>query len=44
MNNFVKMALETAIEITGKDGKDEETQKIAFELACVMMADELANN
>ena len=39
---FVKQALKAAEEITNKPATDEETQNIAFKLACAMMAGEAA--
>lgn len=43
MDLLVKQSMEAAIEITGTDGKDEHTQEVAFKLACVAMAKEMAN-
>lgn len=42
-DTFVKQALETAEGITNKPATDEETQNIAFKLACAMMAEEAAS-
>ena len=42
MNTLVKQSIEAAMLITGKDGKDAETQEIAFKLACAIMAQEVA--
>ena len=42
MDTLVKQSLEAAISITGKDKNDEETQKIAFKLACAVMAQQAA--
>ena len=39
---FAKQALITAMSITGTDGSDSHTQKIAFKLACLAMAKEMA--
>jgi hypothetical protein len=39
---FVQQALTAAEEITKKPATDEETQNIAFKLACAMMAEEVA--
>jgi len=44
MDILVKQSIEAAISITGKDGKDQETQAIAFKMACVIMAEETINN
>lgn len=38
MDILTKQALEQAIEITGKPVTDKETQKVAFHLACAVMA------
>ena len=40
METLVKQALEAAIEITGANSNDKETQEIAFKLSCAMMARE----
>jgi len=40
MNELAKNVLQAAMAITGTDGKDEHTQKIAFMLACAEMASE----
>lgn len=42
MKTFTKQALESAMSITGKECTDEETQDIAFKLACAAMAEEHA--
>ena len=40
MQILAKQTLEAAMIITGTDGKDAETQEIAFKLACAAMAKE----
>lgn len=40
MDILAKQSIEAAMEITGTDGKDKETQEIAFKLACAIMAEE----
>ena len=42
MDILAKQSIEAAMLITGTNGKDEETQSIAFKLACAMMAEEAA--
>ncbi len=42
MDTLAKQSIEAAMLITGTDGKDKETQEIAFKLACAMMAEEAA--
>lgn len=42
MDILAKQSLEAAMSITGTDGKDQHTQEIAFELACAVMASNLA--
>ena len=42
MDTLVKQTLEAAAKITGKGFEDEETQSIAFKLACAAMAEEAA--
>jgi hypothetical protein len=42
MDTLAKQSIEAAMLITGTDGKDQETQEIAFKLACAMMAEEAA--
>ena len=42
INTLVEQALESAKIITGTDGKDKETQEIAFKLSCLAMAEEKA--
>ena len=39
MDTLAKQAIEAAMEITGTDGKDKETQEIAFKLACAIAAE-----
>ncbi len=41
MQVLEKQTLEAAMIITGTDGKDSETQEIAFKLACAAMAEEI---
>jgi len=43
MDILAKQSIEAAMLITGTDGKDYETQEIAFKLACAAMAEEVAN-
>lgn len=43
MDKFAKQSIEAAMLITGTDGKDQETQDIAFKIACAAMAKELAS-
>ena len=38
MNTLAKQAMEQAMQITGKDVNDKETQEIAFKLACAIAA------
>ena len=42
MDALAKQSIEAAMLITGTNGKDQETQEIAFKLACAMMAEEAA--
>lgn len=42
MDILAKQSIEAAMLITGTNGKDQETQEIAFKLACAMMAEEVA--
>ncbi|MEI8659405.1 hypothetical protein [Vibrio sp. Hal054] len=39
---LAKQSLEAAMSITGADAKDPHTQNVAFDLACVAMAEEVA--
>ncbi len=41
MQVLAKQTLEAAMIITGTNGKDDETQEIAFKLACAVMAEEM---
>lgn len=43
MDKFAKQSIEAAMLITGTNGKDQETQEIAFKLACAAIAKELAS-
>lgn len=42
MNKFAEQSMLAAKKVTGTDGKDTETQEIAFKIACMMMAQEMA--
>ena len=42
MDLLARLSLDAASIITGKKDTNEETQKVAFHLACVAMAEEKA--
>ena len=42
LDKFTKQALEAAEKVTGKPMTDEETQRVAFKLACAMIAEEMS--
>ena len=44
MDILAKQAIEQAMSITGKSAEDEETQEVAFHLACAVMAQTLNKN